>query len=507
MVESLLLSQLPKWKHAGQLADSSISVPAPKAIQDEDKVNPIAMIDNHAYKVFSARMKHTQKDIDARKALGLSDDEINEHFTVKYLIPHYRTDDPETSDIDVSRRDIGLLNSRVKKFFDFAQDGLGDFVTKESLDDSFARLRPAFKDFRFDTSFSQHTEDERALIIDAAIAVGHAVKRLESLGKIIIRGQREAVQIEYTEAYVDEHMADICKEFQELYTTLSATDFGNRLCECVSSHEGFKDRDGVFAHLIREIGKPVTGHIMRKKVKITNPDGTPRPQEEIDAEIKSIIERQSLSAESEARASLVRDIGHTMQAIDETYANMRIMMEHRLFTPYIRAIEDDMSRGDVDIRMARQIDLGNYRGYVREYVELSKARVGIRTEDSDDFEPLDHRLKFLHQEINLCHAAMQEYAVERLELCHTRLQDRKISRADKMHENERLGLIKSARLAIPLLDRGTMFVHEMTGLRLPRNHNASKDDSQQSTIERYGERVQELLSGKLAKANNSIIEY
>lgn len=451
MVESLLLSLLPKWKHAGQRSDGVISHPAPAEIAAEDPKHPIVMVDMQPYKIITISAK-------------------DEHG---YLVPHYKTDDPHTSDVDVSRRDIGLLSSRVKKFFYSAQPGLDIFRTKEQLDKSLRRLKPLFKEFSFDKSYKDLSDDERALVNDAAQTVGHAVNRLGALGAIIIQGDRHNVKIEYDDAYIDEHMADICKEFEMLWADLAFSEEGRRMIACVMTRGEYKDHDGVFGHLIREIGKPVMGHIPHKSVKNTYDDGTFKPQDVVDAEVHAMIEKQSLRAEEHTRSNLVQDIGATMLAIDQVNNSMHVMMDHELFGPFARSTQSAINHNLLkDIRPTKDLDLTNYRGMVREFTDLSKARVGIRSEDSEDFDPIDRRLKTLRGEIKFCHDAMEAFAKQK---------------GDKI-----------ALATLPLLERGVDLISEMTELRLPRNKHASGMEGRQTTVERYAEKVESLRAGKMS---------
>lgn len=426
MAESLLLSHMPKWKYAGKLAESAISTPAPEAIAQEDPKHSIVMAGEQPYKIIKVSDKDGEK---------------------RYLVPHYQVDDPKTSDADVHHRDIRLLNSRVRKFFYFAQRGLDVSSTKEQASAEMSMLLPRFKDFRFDKPYREHTEDERELIAHAAHAVGHAVNRLEALGEIIIQGERGSAHIEYDDAYIANHMDSICKEFYALWSQLCENEEGQRMCACVMTRDGYKDRDGVFAHLTREILKPVMGHINNKNV----------------AGLEAI--------EAVTRNNLVQDIGSTMLAIDQVHMGMQVMMEHERFSEFATQTQAAINRKLHKVPSATDLDISNYRGMVREYVELSRARAGIRSEDFEDFRRANNRLTFLRGELDFSHQAMKRFAEQK---------------GDKI-----------AQSAIPLLDRGIDLITEMSELRLPRNNLASGIDGRESTVQRYTDKVQGLLDGKL----------
>lgn len=540
MVESLLLSGLPKWKHAGQSADSVVTTPAPDAIAEEEYRNK--------RKVHEERIRLRHKDLpeeeiqekledlitkrvnereDMLRQQNLNEDLIRSHLrqfrrklieestyrivmvnegiidgehnnvpykvisfqkpsifkdpvtgveteeTVKteYLVPHYMANDTETSDPDISYRDIGLLNSRVQKFFRFTATR-DKPRTKEDIKAEIARLKPRFEHFKFDKSYRELTQDERALVTEAGIVVGHIVRRLATLGKIIIEGDRDNVWYEHPQEYIDTHMPEICKEFQDLWMTITATTEGMRMVDCVMTRHEYKDHDHVFSHLIREIGKPVLPHIPRKKVKVFEDDGkTRRPQADIDAEIERETELQIQGAELETRHNLVGDIGATMLAIDQVSVGMHVMMDHKRFKPFVQKVESAINHGLLKERPTHDLDVTNYRGYVREYIDLSKAITGIRTEEADVYDLIDSRLEFLSGEIKLCHAAMREMAQQNRD--------------------------KVADLTIPLLERGLDLITEMSELRLPRNEKASGLDGNKSSVERYSDRVNDLLQGRL----------
>lgn len=373
-----------------------------------------------------------------------------------YLVPSYERTE---SEVDVSRRDIGLLANRVQKFFYSARPGLDIFRTREELAHNIERLTPLIRNFRFDKSLREHSAYERTLIEAASQVVGQAVNRLGALGKIIIQGNRDSVRIEYDDNYIASHMDDINREFFNLWQFFSNSEEGQRMCDCVLTREGLKDRDGVFAQLIRETIKPVMGHI------------------------RHMDTQGLLSQEHKTIRNLVYDIGATMLAVDETAATMHVMLDHPFFGQYVRALQRAVGNGTFHPNIPQDLDLTMYRGMVREYIDLTRARASIRSEDALNFDPLDLRLKSLQHDIDFCHQAMTEFANHRDHL--------PLSKADK-HKNN------IAKLTVPMLERGLTMITEMAELRLPRNRVASGIDGRESSVEHYHEKVTQLLHNKLS---------
>ncbi len=373
-----------------------------------------------------------------------------------YLVPYYPIDIDED---DVSRRDLQLLTDRANKIFEMTERGARAFRTREQLEESRANLAVRFKDFGFSKSLREHDADERQYISEASLFVRQAVTRLLALGTIIIQGNRNAVdEIEYDNAYIAEHKKEIAREFIELHTFLIADPIGMRLCDCVMTRNDLKDRDRAFSQLISEMGKPVAGHI------------------------RNLSDEKLETIETSTIRNLVYDIGATMLAIDQCSDSMLIMLDHKFFGDFINKAQMALASGHFKSTMPGDLDFTQYRGMVREFIELSRARAGIRSQDAANFDPLYSRLHTLEKNIKFMNEGMLDFAGYREHL--------RMNASDK-EKNE------IAKLTVPLLERGIVMISEMSDLRLPRISNASGINGRESSVDHYHQKVIALRKGNL----------
>jgi PHP family Zn ribbon phosphoesterase len=355
-----------------------------------------------------------------------------------YLIPEYP---PETD--TRQHRDEDLLEKRIKRFFYACEPRLDVEYTREQIDADIVTFDEAFErlntqranqkkePFSLSLPYRSITNEERAILSDGAIIVGAAVNRLGRLGKIIIQGNRAGVKIEYDDDYIAQHMDAIEREFSALYTKLTDNTHES-LVRCVLTRGRRVDHDRVLHHLIREINRPVMPHMKRAKeqmAKLTD-DST-------DAPIVAV-----------ARNNIVIEIGNCLEAIDEVNDAITPIYKSTKFATLINDVRA-ARRGDAPVVNPRTNDL-NLKSFVpliEEYVELSRARACLRSDDHDNFKPISARLRHLRDTLTVQQGTLFKYA-------------------------DSIGDI-DLRTSIKLIARGLELVSEMAELRLPRNSRAN----------------------------------
>lgn len=356
----------------------------------------------------------------------------------EYLIPNY----PPDTDKRVYR-DQDLLDKRVKRFFYSCEPRLDVECTASQISNDIAKFDAEFEalntvranegkpPFTLATPYRSLSDPERELLSDGATIVGAAVNRLGRLGRIIIQKNRSNVKIEYDDAYVAEHLADIEREFVSLY--LKLTDSAHEsLVRCVLTRNGRVDHDGVFHHLIREIYKPVEPYRQRSEAATAS-----ITDESQDAPIVEVT-----------RQNILTEINNCLGAIDEVDAAIAPIYASRKFAKLI----DDVNaarKGDNPLITPRTHDLNmnSFVSNVQEYVALSCARACLKSEDHANCAPVARRLRHLRDTLAVQQGTLFKYAdsTGNLEL----------------------------RNSIKLVARGIELVEEMAELRLPRNSKAN----------------------------------
>lgn len=413
MDDSLCIGNLPDWRYAGKRDDSVIA-----NARLEEKGQKIAIF-------LHASPKNVDKVIK------------REYFVESgYLIPRYNVQEH-----DYRRREEELLIDRVQRFFYSCEPGLDIVRTGQQIKDEIAlfdsklseirnaRQEQGLPEFNFSTPYHDMNGEERQLLAEGSQIVGHAVNRLGRLGRIILQGNHDGVKYEHDNAYIKRHIEVIKAEFTDLWIKIAFTD--KDIVRCVLTRDGKPDHDGVFADLIREIGKP----------------------------LRSVIGGEALSrtatpdAETESRKNIVTKIGYTLEAIDEVAEAMAQISQHPNFS---RLLKQAASKQEKPQERASGIpnDLSpsNYRGLLREYIEISRARACIKSDDADNFNPVAARMRFLQNELGLHHEAL--FKSTQYEIM------------GKSYHDE-----NSAR-AITMLKRGVALMGEMAELRMPRNCRA-----------------------------------
>ena len=442
MDDGLCIGNLPDWRYAGKKADGVIA---------------------------NARLTEDHQDIaiflhPSPKKQGKH---IKREYTISngYLIPRY-----PVQERSYRRREEELLIDRVLRFFYSCEPGLDIERTGHQIADeislfddalreiNIARHRQGKPDFNFSTPYREMNAHERMLMAQGAQVVGHAVNRLGRLGRLILQGNRDGVKIEYDDAYVAKHMQDIHKEFSNLWIKLAFTD--KDIVRCVLTRDGKPDHDGIFADLIREIGKPLQAVITDQKL----PDSaTPE-------------------VEQHARKNIITKIGYTLEGIDEVAECMAQISQHPNFSKILKRASEEQARISAHQGVEDDLSVSNYRGLLREYVEICRARTCIKSDDADNFTPVAARLRFLHTELGLHHETLfksTQYAL--------------MGRSS--HDPK-------AEQAISLLKRGVSMMGEMAELRMPRNHRALDiydkfapefTDRDASSVGRYREEVERVI--------------
>lgn len=368
-----------------------------------------------------------------------TDAEISTRYLIEngYYVPRYP---PE--DLTRKQRDEKLLDKRIKRFFYSCEPRLDVSCTKTEIDADIAKFDETFSKlsekrasegkgpFSLSIPYRDMTDEERAILSEGAHIVGAAVNRLGRLGQTIIQGNRIGVKIEYDDAYIAEHMDAIENEFKALHDKLTDTSHES-LVRCVLTRAGRVDHDGVFHHLIREIGKPVMSHFRKFEERMATLD------ESVDTPITRI-----------ARDNIVVDIGRCLDSIDEVNEAIRPIYSSKKFAQLI----DDVRaarKGDNPLINPRtnELNLSNYTASLEEYVELSRARASLKSDDHKNCRPVTNRLRHLRDTLAVQHGTLFKYA-------------------------DSIGDIE-LRNSIKLVVRGVEMIEEMTELRLPRNHTAT----------------------------------
>lgn len=442
MDEGLYIGNLPDWRYAGKRADGAIP---------------------------NARMKDGNQEIAV--FLHPSPQKARKHIKREYivsngyLIPYY-----PVQERSYRRREEELLIDRVLRFFYSCEPGLdiertGRQIANEIalFDDNLreinaARHKQGQPDFNFSTPYREMASQDRMLMAQGAQVVGHAINRLGRLGRLILQGNRDGVKIEYDDQYVSKHMKDIQTEFSDLWIKLAFTD--KNIVRCVLTRDGKPDYDGIFADLIREIGKPLQAIISDHQL----PDSaTPE-------------------VEQHAHNNIITKIGYTLEAIDEVATAMAQISQHPNFGRLLKRASEEQARTNPHRGTEHDLSVSNYRGLLREYIEICRARACLKTDDADNFTPVAARLRFLQTELGLHHEALFKNTQYPL-----------MGRSSHDPKSEQ---------AISLLKRGVAMMGEMAELRMPRNHraldiydkeSAEFKDRDASSVGRYREEVQHVV--------------
>jgi hypothetical protein len=446
MDEGLCIGNLPDWRYAGKRAEGVI----PNARLKDGNQEIVVFMHPSPKHDPKKPNKHIKREYIASNG---------------YLIPRYPVEERS-----YRRREQELLIDRVLRFFYSCEPGLDIERTGRQIANEIALFDTTLReinaslhkqdqpDFNFSTSYREMSAEERMLMAQGAQVVGHAVNRLGRLGRLILQGNRDGVKIEYDDQYVTEHMKDIQKEFSDLWIKLAFTD--KDIVRCVLTRDGKPDHDGIFADLIREIGKPLQAVISDQQL----PDSaTPE-------------------VEQHARNNIITKIGYTLEAIDEVATAMAKISQHPNFNRLLKRTCEEQARANPHRGVEDDLSVSNYRGLLKEYIEICRARACLKTDDADNFTPVAARLRFLQTELGLHHETLFKNTQYPL-----------MGRSSHDPKSEQ---------AISLLKRGVGMMGEMAELRMPRNQQAldvydryseEYKDRDASSVGRYHEEIERVV--------------
>lgn len=410
-----------------------------------------------------------------------------------YLVPHYVTNK------DRDRSNLQLLESRVDRFFEMAEEDIRFEVSYghleqelEQFDKTFAKInekRAALgkPPFSITSNKNTWTQEERDFISNGAVIVGHTVTRLEKLGKILLEAERFKLSETYNSTMAKELCAEIrlmgmddlahdidllgnptkdnlrrlmtrvAMEFKSLHNNITNEDH-IMLVRCVLTRDGRVDHDGIFHHLIREIMKPTMApmqHWLRTSVKELNRQLEGATDEDTKADLTKRIERVTREESgmqtqlNMARNNIVTEIGACLGAIDDMHSIMSVMTKHPMFAQFISVHNRRIQHGDERMGLS-DMPLDKYQDTLDEYVELSRARACVLREDPENFGPLLRRWRFLGNELDAYHDTMMGFA-----------------------SGSKGRPIPTVVNTLELLDRGKNIIKEMAVLRLPRSHRST----------------------------------
>jgi hypothetical protein len=95
---------------------------------------------------------------------------------------------------------------------------------------------------------------------------------------------------------------------------------------------------------------------------------------------------------------------------------------------------------------------------LKEYADLCRARVCIKGDDAANYNPAVRRLNFLSEELDLMHQSLKN--------------------ADRFSGGAGMDIsfeTETPMATLALLKKGVALMRDMAELRMPRNHNASRD--------------------------------
>lgn len=448
--DGLVIGTLPDWGYAGKPREGVVVHKEQEVDGKPHVVLPSARPQVHGD---DEGTRHVLHEYVVESVAGIRG--AGEYAQRSYLIPLY-----QEKEQSYHRREERLLVKRVRRFFYSCQPGLDVPRTAQEITAELALFQkelaalnarrtnqnPPLPKVDLSKPPEMLTQEERLLVAQGAQFVGHAVNRLGRLGQIILQKNRVGIDFEQNDAYVQTQMPAIKDEFSQLYTTLAYT--SPELVRCVRSRDHTYDYDGVFADLIREIGKPVMSSLFEEQA-VT--DGAPT------------------EAERSVRQNIASKIGQTLDAIDEVFANLLPLTQHPSFGKLVQQIKQERTQRlqvleTTQNRTAEQeaaltalrvneLDVTNYRGFLREFADICRARACIRGDDADNFTPVATRFEFLKTELKLLHQTFLEH-------------DRSYPRGRQAQKSV------SIEASMALLQKGVDLMAEMAELRMPRNHSA-----------------------------------
>lgn len=466
-IDATALSSLPDWSYAGKTLDELVF---PKSWIREA----------NGKRVISLPHRYIGRRINGSFAVSPPPDGETRDYVIEevsglrgkreYLIPLYA--EKEES---YHRREERLLSKRVGRFFESAKRDIEQKRTKDQISsdlDHFEkqlalineeRAREGLSEFDPFDSPEVMTERERGLVRLGELCTGCAVERLSRLGAVILQGNKEGIDIEYTEQEIIQNIQDIKHEFGALYTRLSFS--SPTMVKCVHTRDDKPDYDGVFEELIREIGKPVLSSFSDTAIA---DDAHPKE-------------------ETEVRNLIVTKIADALDAIDQVYADLLQITQSPYFCRLIKQVkanrEQKLKDAETRIKILEglqnqvgsldevkqcelyqcrelvlalkrnDIDVSNYKGYLREFRDICRARACVRGNDRDNITPAATRFSQLADELGLINKELFDNTVVK-------------------RDADTYSVDKNIESTVRLLKRGIALMQDMAVLRMPRNHAA-----------------------------------
>lgn len=343
------------------------------------------------------------KDACASDATQSSEEPIivdGQQYSVQngYLVPFYKP-----LEQDLTRRNEELVVARTQRFFDEAENRINIPLTREEL-------------VREMDEYKACSSPERREI-KAHNLVGAMVNRMERLARAFLQKNIEGIRLEIhptggSTALSDEEVRACKAEFVEYYMYL-ISDTNNEPIRWVRRHDLSTDRDGVLLDIVREMGKPLS------------------------------------MSESKLHGDILKKIGWTMEAIDETRDQiMRLLDSPDVATAIDRAYRKGMPLDiDEDVK-DKTSGTTRYRQMVEELTGLCRARSGLKSEDRPNFDGVREEISLIDRELHEVHKLVRELRNMKGQ-----------SHADVVAIED-------------MLRNGAYLMKDMAFLRLPRNHKA-----------------------------------
>lgn len=482
----------PTFRYAGMRADAVPFEPLLLAAAEkrarETGEPMVVMVDDEPYRL-SGNLTDALKD--------------------QYLVPFYDRAGSRTE-----RREA-MLDARINRFFGIAKKNINVARTCSQMDAELARFIDAYgavrrnADFSLSVGYGEMTTNERKMVHQGSMLVGHIVNRMGRVGRIILhdgdtKGEGTLEDIsELIERWSDDPARDLARlpgmhkpERDALRKDLLIKDFtywadiltkeyaegrdpvfryqdtgdalpdaglrrmlgesapasgGERtfprseLMRCVITNNDLRDHDGELSYLVYEIRKILTDEIMIERHEHLAESNPAIPHYRPKEERK-------LRDAHEARTidGIVSSIGFTCRAIDETYDALKQVIEHPRMRQLMHMVQPTAETVD-----GEQHDVSEYRSMLRHYVELARRRCSINSRDAENFDATKLETDHLHTELRW-------------------LQDELRSRLDAMPAGAAFGLEgkRPLREGLTLMSRGLELIHSMAEERIPKNRNA-----------------------------------
>ncbi|MES2984826.1 MAG: hypothetical protein V4735_06545 [Pseudomonadota bacterium] len=266
-----------------------------------------------------------------------------------YLMPYYKesTISAYHSTADTVLRNEGLIVSRAQNFHANSQPDLRVTRTAEDIKTAFAKF------------YSMPENDQMECARKAGqfnVAIGAAIMRLETLGRIITQKNGYGVKIEYDDIrnaadIQPARIKDLKKEFWGIYKMLSDESL-HPLLRCMRLNDKERDHDGILIDLIREIGKP--------------------------------LEANYLDVETHVRDAIVTKIGNAMESIDQVHDRLvQAITQEPTATLFNAAVQKFIRQQGEHFKISGVADIVKH---LDRYADLCKARAGIRGEDPAGYD-------------------------------------------------------------------------------------------------------------------------